>query len=633
MFPSLRTVSFSGSDSLLHMKSSEEVLAENHKPALSHSTECIEASNAESPEEKIKRQASIPSFFSRRTKGLLRKTTRKLVKSVGTITARKRASRRSDTTASFSPAVRALSPVPGQDWDPTCLLEELYSDYRRVTRSGSSVDNTRHCGYLEKLPVIKTKRSVLKGYKRRYFRAIEGYLYYYEDLHSSKALGFIRLEDCKIVFIPEKLQLHVVESGGKVLVVRALNHVDLSEWKRAIQLESLHPTNSMTAPSAQEENPVLIVDIGGSSVRAGLGGDDAYPELFFPAVCSIDSSMLEFIDCGLGALLPENRFRAKLIYPRRGTARVSRKSTENNQAIVDIVTMVLNSLGLESHQCSLILTMPPVTPETECAELAEALLGNVFQFRSILFQEQALLALYSYNTTTGIIIDIGDRVDIIPVIDGYPIEGAINRLPFAGNAISEYLTKLLTAEGIRYFSQTETYINRYIKENSCFVSANYAEDCISCEANPVPYSHQINVDRFQLSDHRKAIVLNSVRFKASEGLFNPSLWGKDVPSIQELVWRSVQACPIDSRKLLLRNIFLSGGTSLLSGLSERLKSELMVLAPVGTTVEIHASEHRQHAAYLGASVLSRLTSFEQSVVSLDEWNLKGPKALKKWKKS
>ena len=629
---SLRTVSFSGSDSVLHMKSSEELLTESHKSDFSHSTECIEASSAENPEEKIKRQASIPSFFSRRTKRL-RKTTRKLVKSVGTITALKRASRRSDSTASFNSVVRTLSPVPGQDWDPTCLLEELYSDYRRVTRSGSSMDNARHCGYLEKLPVAKTKKSVLKGYKRRYFRVVEGYLYYYEDLHSSKALGFIRLENCKVVFIPEKLQLHVVESGGKVLVVRALNHVDLSEWNRAIQLESLHPTTTMTVTSVQEENPVLIVDIGGSSVRAGLGSEEAYPEMFFPAVCSVDSSTLEFIDCGLGALLPENRFGAKLIYPRRGTVQVLRKSTENNQAIVDIITVVLNNLGLVSHQCSLILTMPPVTPETERAELAEALLGNVFQFQSILFQEQALLALYSYNTTTGIIVNIGDRVDIIPVIDGFPIEGAINRLPFCGNAISEYLTKLLTAEGIRYFSQTEAYINRYIKENSCVVSANYTEDCTSCEVNPALYSQQINVDRFQLSDHRKAIVLNNVRFKASEGLFDPSLWGKDVPSIQELVWRSVQACPIDNRKLLLRNVFLSGGTSLLPGLSERLKGELTALAPVGTTVEVHASEHRQHAAYLGASVVSRLTSFEQSVVTLDEWNLKGPEALKKWNNS
>ena len=605
----------------------------NHSPELyqdkSASSDQLEASGIATGGDSIKRQGSVPSFVSRRTKGL-RKTTKKLVKRVRCLSIRKRRARHADPSASLDPTVRTLSPIPGQEWDPTCLLEELYADCRRLARQSMLGENSRYCGYLHKLPVDQTKKNILKGYKRRYFRAIDGNLYYYEDLKSGRALGFLKLESCKVTMILEKLQLHVTESGGKVLVVRALNHVDLTEWYRALQLESLHPTTIINAPSTTEENPVVIVDIGGCSVRAGLGGEEAYPEMFFPAVCSIDSTTEEFIDCGLGALLPENRFGAKLIYPRRSTVQMARNSTTNNQAIVDIITTVLSHLNLESHQCVLLMTVPPLTPDTERIELAEALLGNVFQFQGILFQEQALLSLYSYNMTTGIVVDIGDHIDIVPVVDGYPVEAAINRLPFGGNAMSEYLTKLLTSRGIRYFSQTETYINRFIKESACFVSLNYAEDCAKCETQPAHYSHQIVVDRFQLTDHRKAIVLNEARFKAPEGLFNPHLWGKDVPGLHELVWKSVQACSIDDRKLLLRNIYLSGGTSLLPGLRERLKAELTALAPAGTVVEVHTSEHRQHATYLGASVLSRLTSFHQSVVTQDEWNSKGPEALKKW---
>ena len=628
-----RSMSVSGSDSNLNTSFSTNTLEESRvhlAVALSMdksaSSDDLDASLPVSARISRRRQASIPNFVSKQTKGL-RKSTRKLVKRMGSMKIGRGARRSLDSAGSTLP-VMIPTPIRSQDWDPTFLLEELYSDYRRVVRS-TTQEKARHCGYLQKLPVSQTKRTILKGYKRRYFRAIDGNLYYYEDRQSERALGFLKLEECKLSIIPEKLQLCLTESNGTSLVMRAPNHMELCEWHRALQLESLHPT-TVTSGSTIEENPVIIVDIGASSVRVGIAGEDAYPEMFFPAVCSVDMTTEECNDCGLAALLPENRFGAKLIYPRRATAQMSRNSTVNNQAIVDLVDTVLNHYSLESYQCSLLMTVPPTVPEKERVELAEALLSTVFQFQSILLQEQALLSLYSYNTTAGVIVDIGDHIDIVPVIDGYPIDGAIKRLPFGGNAITENLKKLLTAKGIRYFSETETYINRFVKEDSCVVSLNYVEDCETCESQPARYSHQINVDRFQMPDHRKAIVLDDARFKATEGLFTPGLWGKDVTGLHDLVWESIQACPIDHRKLLLRSIYLSGGTSLLPGLQERLKMEISALAPTGTTVEVHASENRQHAAFLGAAILAGLTSFHQSVITQDEWNSKGPEALNKW---
>ena len=640
--PPLRPMSLSGSDSKLnisysdihhHFHSDNETMADDpirggHAIPMEHSssTDNLDLSLPVHSGLNRKRQSTIPGFVSRQTKGL-RKSTRKLVKRMGSISIR-RSPRGSLDTAGGTLPVSIPTPIKGQDWDPTCLLEELYGDYRRISRS-STLDNARHSGYLEKLPVAQTKKTLLKGYKRRYFRAIEGNLYYYEDRLSERALGFLKLEDCKLMLIPEKLHLCLTQRNGTTLVMRASNHVELSDWHRALQLESVHPT-ALTIGSRIEESPLIIMDIGACSVRVGLAGEDAYPELFFPSVSSVDTTTGECNDCGLAALLPENRIGAKLVYPRRGTLQMSRNSMTANQAIVDIVDTVLNHYDLQSHQCGLLMTVPPTIPETERTELAEALLGTVFQFQSILFQEQALLSLYSYNTTTGIVVDIGDHIDIIPVIDGFAIEGGIHRLPFGGNAITEYLTKLITEKGIRYFSETETYINRYIKEDACFVSLNYVEDCQTCETKPALYTHQINVDRFQLPDHRKAIVIDDARFKATEGLFTPGLWGKDVTGLHDLVWKAIQACPIDQRRLLLRNIYLSGGTSLLPGLQERLKAEISTLAPSGNTVEVHASENRQHAAFLGGAVLAGLSSFSETVITQEEWESKGSDALKKW---
>ncbi len=44
-------------------------------------------------------------------------------------------------------------------------------------------------GYMEKLPINKKKATLLKTWKRRYFKAEDGVLYYYE-VRTKKNLAF-----------------------------------------------------------------------------------------------------------------------------------------------------------------------------------------------------------------------------------------------------------------------------------------------------------------------------------------------------------------------------------------------------------------------------------------------------------
>lgn len=41
---------------------------------------------------------------------------------------------------------------------------------------------------------------------------------------------------------------------------------------------------------------------------------------------------------------------------------------------------------------------------------------------------QAICALYAYNTTSGIVVDIGNRLDILPIADGYVVDSGVSRL-------------------------------------------------------------------------------------------------------------------------------------------------------------------------------------------------------------
>lgn len=569
---------------------------------------------------KIKRIGSMP--------GKIRSSISQVKRSLTT-------KKRGNTINNEGSNVSILKPISTQEWDPTCLLEELYSDYKQgvVMTTDSSGEAARHYGYLDKLPTNRTKATVMAKWKRRYFRAQEGSIYYYQDRRAERALGFIHLTSARVVPIPEKSQIQIIPKDGKSIMLKAPNLEEFNAWHRALLLEAAHPTLvAPTSPKPMVENPTIIIDVGACSVRAGLVREDPYPEIFFPAVCSFDAETFELIECGHTALLPDNRCKAHQVYPRKVGLRMDRQRTDVNlplKALDGIVGTVMMQLDIEPQASQLIMTLPPTGPERERDELIDLLL-ETYGFAGICLQDQTQLALYSYNTTTGIVVDIGNHITVVPYIEGYAIEAGISRLPFGGNSVTESLSKLVTVKGMRYFSETEMFINRFIKESMCYVSQDYEEDITKSEEDPKDYIRVVEVDRFQLPDHRKMFTLDSSLFKAPEGLFNPHLWGKDVPGLHEMVWKAIQACPIDQRRELSKKIFLSGGSSVIPGLKERLQKELLGLVHAGVAVEVHASESCHHAAYIGASVLASLGSFQNYLVTLDDWTTAGVESLKKW---
>jgi len=66
---------------------------------------------------------------------------------------------------------------------------------------------------------------------------------------------------------------------------------------------------------------------------------------------------------------------------------------------------------------------------------------------------------------------------------------------------------------------------------------------------------------------------------------------------------------IDVRKDLYQNLVLSGGTTMYSGLSERLTKELAALAPPSVKIRINASPERKFSVWIGGSILSSLATF------------------------
>ena len=108
----------------------------------------------------------------------------------------------------------------------------------------------------------------------------------------------------------------------------------------------------------------------------------------------------------------------------------------------------------------------------------------------------------------------------------------------------------------------------------------------------------------------RVFTIGNERFRCPEYLFKPlEMNGKELPSIQELIYNSIQECDVDTRKDLYKNIVLSGGITMFEGIGERLLKEIEARAPKYLSVKVIASPDRKYAVWRGGSTLTSLSTF------------------------
>lgn len=135
-------------------------------------------------------------------------------------------------------------------------------------------------------------------------------------------------------------------------------------------------------------------------------------------------------------------------------------------------------------------------------------------------------------------------------------------------------------------------------------------------------------------------VFGIERYKVAEALFDAkiALTGEGSPStpnqnetIPGLVSSSLSAVDADVKAQLLNNIVVTGGTSLIQGMTDRINLDLMG-AYAGTKVRVNAPGNvieRRSAAWIGGSILASLGSFHQMWISKKEYDEHGPGIVEK----
>ncbi|XP_072464725.1 actin-5-like [Notamacropus eugenii] len=366
--------------------------------------------------------------------------------------------------------------------------------------------------------------------------------------------------------------------------------------------------------------PSAILDNGSGLCKVGISGEQS-PRFIQATVLGYPQGLIptketEQKACYVGQEAQDKRSILTLRYPMQHGIVTSWDDMEK-------IWKHLYTHGLREppEQRPVLLTEAPLNPPENRVKMAE-IFFETFQVPALYVALQGLMALYATGKNTGIVLDCGDGVTgVIPIYEDHCLFQGISRSDFAGKDVTNYLARLLLERGIHLVNTGNKDVVSDIKERLCYVIPDpherKKEGVIDCSMYnyilPDGHSMQIGDELFQVP----------------ESLFQPSKAGSSAPGIHKLVLKSLMKSSQQFQKDLLKNLILSGGSTLCPGLKRRLWRELESFLKGSLSVNITAPSDRLLSVWIGASVITSLSTFEQMWVSSAAYHEVGPTVIEK----
>ncbi|GLI62870.1 ortholog of actin-related protein 4 [Volvox africanus] len=406
-----------------------------------------------------------------------------------------------------------------------------------------------------------------------------------------------------------------------------------------------------------DEVNALVLDLGTHSCKAGYAGDDT-PKAVFPSVVGIHS------DAGSNGMEVDGTSARRLSVgfqalsaKQLGMEVMSPFGPDDLYGDWDLVEAAYNHalrdrLGVRPEEFALMLAEPTHNSRASRERLIE-LVFETFQAPAMFVAKSAMLSAFATARQTALVVDTGYRATTAAAVqDGYVLQKTVTRTPLAGQLLNhaaqavadakytplrprfsfkrqevksgEFQVASLDVAGVtNSFRLYHTeQVASDMKEGVCRASETRFFDAEG--VNPVP------TVVYELPDGQE-LYLGPERFRMAELFFQPAAFighfpglalPPDVRSVPEAVVDAVNKCDVDLRKDMYSGAVLTGGTSLIPGLKERLEKELSELSPPAAKVKMVAATNnleRRFSTWIGGSILSSLGSFQQLWMSKKEY--------------
>ncbi len=368
-------------------------------------------------------------------------------------------------------------------------------------------------------------------------------------------------------------------------------------------------------------NKAIVLDNGTGITKNGFAGEDQ-PRSVFPTVTGrpkYGNIMPELQDYGREWYIGDDAMKLKgvmhLNFP------ITHGTINDWPAMERIWHYTFyTDLRVDPSEHPILLTEAPLNPRFNREKMTE-IMFETFNVPALYVATQAVLSLYASGRATGVVIDIGDGVShIVPIFEGFALGHAIERVDLAGRDVTQYLKRLLRQNGIPMITTAEVEIVRDIKEKLCYIA-------IDPEKEMILSKKVAGMEKAYMLPDGEIVKVGVERFLAPECLFNPSVIGKELPPMDDLVVNAIDECDVDLRRDLYSNIVLSGGSTMFPGIKERLTKEIREQIPESVDVKIIAPPERMYSVWIGGSILSSLKTFHRMWITRREYKELGPQVI------